>query len=356
MSHFAVLVIGPDFEKQLAPYHEFECTGIDDQYVQDIDRTAEIMEEYNTSTKTMLQGPDGSLHNPLSKQFHRTSATVKDFAGKPMQEQFIPEGYVEVVVPTKEIETFVKWAQDEYGWKKTTKDTLDTSDKGNHKYGYILVDDAGNVLKCIDRTNPNKKWDWYQVGGRWVGFFKVKPTAARAFFAGSKSLVSERQATARTADKLVKGDVDVESMRDAARMEAAQRYDKLMAAVAGRSLPPRWEDVLTKHGKENIEAARKEYWADPVLTDMKLNKDLWWEATEIDDFRCTREEFMARAEREALVTFAFVRDGKWYERGEMGWWGAVFNEKDKEQWAIEFNKMFDELPDDTELTLVDCHI
>lgn len=35
MSHFTVLVIGPNYEEQLAPYHEFECTGCDDEYVQD---------------------------------------------------------------------------------------------------------------------------------------------------------------------------------------------------------------------------------------------------------------------------------------------------------------------------------
>ena len=31
MSHYTVLVIGDDPEKQLAPFHEFGCTGIDDE-------------------------------------------------------------------------------------------------------------------------------------------------------------------------------------------------------------------------------------------------------------------------------------------------------------------------------------
>ena len=34
MSHFVVYVLGEDVETQLAPYHEFECTGDDNQYVQ----------------------------------------------------------------------------------------------------------------------------------------------------------------------------------------------------------------------------------------------------------------------------------------------------------------------------------
>ena len=36
MSHFAVLVVGDDVESQLAPYHEFECDGIHDEYVQTV--------------------------------------------------------------------------------------------------------------------------------------------------------------------------------------------------------------------------------------------------------------------------------------------------------------------------------
>lgn len=33
MSHFTVLVIGQNVEEQLQPYHEYECTGIEDEYV-----------------------------------------------------------------------------------------------------------------------------------------------------------------------------------------------------------------------------------------------------------------------------------------------------------------------------------
>lgn len=46
MSHFSVMVIGPNVEAQLAPYHEFECTGKSDQYVQNVDETAEVLAGY----------------------------------------------------------------------------------------------------------------------------------------------------------------------------------------------------------------------------------------------------------------------------------------------------------------------
>jgi hypothetical protein len=51
-----------------------------------------------------------------------------------------------------------------------------------------------------------------------------------------------------------------------------------------------------------------------------------------------------------------IKDGKWYQRGEMGWWACVANEKESDVWAEEFGKLMESLSDDTLMTLVDCHI
>ena len=61
--------------------------------------------------------------------------------------------------------------------------------------------------------------------------------------------------------------------------------------------------------------------------------------------------------KESGVPFAFITpDGKWYERGEMGWWAVVTNEKSPDDWDAEFYKMVEKLDDDVIVTLVDCHI
>ena len=60
---------------------------------------------------------------------------------------------------------------------------------------------------------------------------------------------------------------------------------------------------------------------------------------------------------ESGAPFAFITpDGKWYERGEMGWWAVVTNEKSSDDWNTEFYKMVEKLDDDVVVTLVDCHI
>ena len=101
MSHFTVLVIGENPEQQLAPYHEFECTGCDDQYVQDIDKTEELRKEFAEHTVSRLRGPDGQLHS-----FFDDAGDWRPEFSQPdperfapdQRKRFVPKGYEEVEV------------------------------------------------------------------------------------------------------------------------------------------------------------------------------------------------------------------------------------------------------------------
>lgn len=59
---------------------------------------------------------------------------------------------------------------------------------------------------------------------------------------------------------------------------------------------------------------------------------------------------------EEISVFAVVKDGKWYERGKMGWFAVVSDEKDKDAWSEEVKQLLASLPPDTLLTMYDCHI
>ena len=78
MSHFVVLVIGDNVEELMAPYHEFECTGTDDQYVQNIDVLAKYREEYENGTFRGYKKPDGTI----------VSAYTSDFDRKPTEKEY----------------------------------------------------------------------------------------------------------------------------------------------------------------------------------------------------------------------------------------------------------------------------
>ena len=54
--------------------------------------------------------------------------------------------------------------------------------------------------------------------------------------------------------------------------------------------------------------------------------------------------------------FCIVIDGVWYEKGDMGWWGCVSNEKGDGEWKDEFFKLLESLPADSDVYNVDFHI
>lgn len=282
MSHFAVLVIGPDVERQLAPFHEFECTGTNDEHVQDIDKTEDRRDEYQAS---------------------------EDKEGKSFQ-QWLTENYGTPVVPFGE--------------------SPDLSEK--HKYGYAILDAKGEVEKVVKRTNPNKRWDWWSVGGRWSGLLKLRD--------GSK------------ADSALKRDVDFAGMRDEVGEKAAKRYDAVAKAIAGRHFDT-WPEARAKFPGD-IEAARNFYWKQPVVIDTQKLDECRFDGP--DEFRTPREDYIARARRCAGETFAVLKDEQWYERGKMGWWAMVSDEMDEGEWSRRFSELVDSLPDDAILTVVDCHI
>ena len=185
MSHFTVLIIGNDVEEQLEPYFELECTMNQEEMKND--PRAEFVEEMTTEA--------------LTEDFLKTKNDH-------------PEYYYETL-----------------------------EDFASEYHGYIKAEDEEVWGRF---TNPKSKWDWYQIGGRWSGIFKIK---------------------------------DIEQ----------------------------------------------------------------------DD---TKEKYIEDSSR--FSTYALVKEGEWYAKGEMGWWAVSSNED--ENWSEEFGKMIKSLPEDTLLTLVDCHI
>ena len=67
-----------------------------------------------------------------------------------------------------------------------------------------------------------------------------------------------------------------------------------------------------------------------------------------------KEKYIDGIKRNAIMTFALVKDGVWYEKGKMGWWACVSNEK--ADWSEQFQKLFDSINDDELISIIDCHI
>lgn len=56
-------------------------------------------------------------------------------------------------------------------------------------------------------------------------------------------------------------------------------------------------------------------------------------------------------------TFAVLtKDGEWKERGNMGWWGMVADEKEQDDWDKEYKEILNSIPAEDWIVLVDVHI
>ena len=69
------------------------------------------------------------------------------------------------------------------------------------------------------------------------------------------------------------------------------------------------------------------------------------------------EAYVNEVDWEESTPFAFISPtGEWHEKGQMGWWAMVSNEKKKKDWEAEFKEFIDGLDKNTMVTVVDCHI
>lgn len=427
MSHFSVLVIGDNPEEKLAPFHEFESTGRDDKYVQDIDITEEALKEYNSRTVTMVEVPDVGLVKDTDDMFFRepTPEESNDMIGstgirngkyykakdwedgkgyRPKVHE-IPEGSTLVEVP--ENQAFPEFVEYYYGY------TL-----GKSMYGYVeqLPDGSYRVIK---RTNPNAKWDWYCLGGRWSNMLRMKPTSllpspemfdkfgfSQAAFMNLvqlyrkdkdkfKALISKYKGKSEDIESTVQiyctpvfqkeirgqkgvlgmqhsedapgrcdqcaiGQLDIEQMEAEAVLKAEETWVEVQNIINEFGIPPRFKDVVDRNNGD-VEAARDIYKEIPaVIAFKKANMGPIF-GDIVDTYFLDKEdphkEYIEKARCSAFSTFAVItEDGKWHERGEMGWFGMSHNEKEDYDWDAQFKACIEGLDGNTLISIYDCHI
>lgn len=220
-------------------------------------------------------------------------------------------------------------------------------------HGYKIDEEQG---KYGYWENPNAKWDWYQLGGRWSGMLKIKPGATGTI--GETSWMSQGAAGI---DQAKKGDIDLGLIRKEQADKAVKQYQLAMSIFGEHPTNESWATIRDRN-PENTETAREDYWNQPRCKAWKdeqrkdfLNFPFGFHTTP-DEFLISEEQYKQKAIDGALTTFAVIKDGKWHERGKMGWWAMVSDKMEEADWNKEFAKLFDETPDDTLISIYDCHI
>lgn len=329
MSHFTVLVIGDNPEGQLAPYQENNMGDCPTEYLSFNDQEDEFREDYETGTSTRVLMPDGSYKFPWDNDFRKEGAI-----GTGSNTHEVPANYEQKEIPHKEIyASFENFVEDWHSHSERDPQML--------RYGYW--------------ENHNAKWDWYQLGGRWTGFFKLKEGAIGQ--AGEPGLM-RRGATQGYADAAYKSDIDFVAMKQKTQKESAEIWDKVNEAI--KATPPceSWTTVRDEMFKGDVDSARTFYHEQERVKafNSKALRDIMGVFADLDEYDIPKDDFINRRVAASFTTFALVKDGVWFEKGTMGWWDAVSDKKDQDVWNNEFIKLLDSVSDDTLLSVYDCHI
>ena len=314
MSHFTVAVIHTEdenIEDVLAPFQENNMGDCPEEYLEFNDVTEENLHDYENGTTKKIQSPQGVLESPYDDRFKNPKWDFR--SDKEVLRYVYPEGYVEVEKPNKELwATFDEYMSDYCGY---------TKDEERGTYGYW--------------ENPEARWDWYQVGGRWKGMLRVRPGTEGGH--GSASLIAgtdtEKEADPLWCDGAKIADVDWNAMKTLGDAKRAKWYDEAMQWV---------EDH--KEGK----------------TDDDIRNHLNWHFglnTKEDGMFESKEEYIAKDS--GFSTYSVLEDGEWKEADKMGWFGCGAVGEEKEKWNENYPDMIArwiaEKPDHI-ITIVDCHI
>jgi len=299
----------------LAPF--YEQVEEDSPYRKFQDETDEVTKKYNTETTEMVEWQGKKMYEwDLNKLMGEKYSDI----------------FPKIQVPFKELyATVEEFAKD---------------------YSDYQVLDGRFGRYC----NPNAKWDWFEIGGRWKGKFnyKLKPGAETLDFAGNMVRIS---------------DLDLTVIAEKQIQEIDKLWDEFVEYNYGRTPRPPKEDPFKFFGVhaaiDRCGLVTRFAKNDPLLAscfhvlpnDRAESEHCWAYPKEI-----TKEEFAAKAYGycNPIRTYAVIdQNGNWITPGDMGWFGMSSAESEN---LLDYNNNWMErhiLPDvdkDIVLVVVDCHI
>lgn len=189
----------------------------------------------------------------------------------------------------------------------------------------------------VTTYNPDSKWDWYQIGGRWAGKFLLKDGSA--------------------SDQAQVRDIDFAGMRAARRLRALETLDRYRKAVETFGPLPSRDWVKLPADSPEFAQRKAEFWDHgAVKALMGFSGPLDWE--DVEHLEQSPDGWVLSEEVQAVVGWAVLtHDGHWLEQGSMGWFGMSDTTMSSRIGYLEVAGAYVEgLDDDVWLTNVDVHI
>ena len=315
MSHFATMVVG-NVENQLMPFHEFETTGIRNEYVKMISELEELKNDFEKDEISMVKNiKTGELFSRFNEKLFSVSDEIS-----------LPEEHEEIKITPKEFYgSFKDFLIDYCHITKFFYDTKEAEEKEG-LFEFAIQNEKEDIIDVFRLTNPNAKWDWFVEGGRWNNFLLTKE--------------------GYEVNSAKKKDIDFEAMANAKVNEARDFYEGLENLFEGE-IPKikTMNECENRYEYEQQEAVKK-------MSDYFDEKGMFF--FNFDEFQVSKNEYLEKARKEAILTFAFVKNYTWHERANMGWFGISTNERN--DWPDIFNDLLESVDEKETITIVDCHI
>ncbi len=213
------------------------------------------------------------------------------------------------------------------------------ANKHEKRYGYFY--------------NPNSQWDWYQIGGRWAGFFLMKPDKKENGIKGEPSLINKNFIYPENyADSACISDIDFEGMRNKAEKSARIKYKKIMNLI--KDCPP-FEPLEYFE----LKFANKERFGSPINLYNSQEAIIKFRRSEYSDIFDLLENYTTITEdihafnvkNRVASSFAWLENGEWTlsDSGFM---------QDSKEWnqiiSNNYERLLKESPEKW-VTIVDCH-
>lgn len=219
---------------------------------------------------------------------------IAEYAASEMYQRYLadPEAYAAKVTNDAHLE-YISGTAEDGGFP--AKLTWTDEQVYASEIQWYEAEDIGPDGEVYSTYNPQSRWDWYVIGGRWTGYWPVHQ--------GTEDQPVESHDSLRSFAAMSEG------IRPG-HLNPTQDYVDERDARAGV-----WQDVVRKFdinfGHPDLHPA----------------------------------------------TFALLdQEGVWHEKGKMGMFGIVHGETEQDAWRAEYRKLVDAAADNAWFVLVDVHI
>lgn len=264
---------------------------------------------------------------------------------EPYCEELEVEPYVDEEISAEEV-------AEEYAKKRQTPQQTLEEFVPLRWYEDSVLHDDGSVT-TYSTTNPDAKWDYWTIGGRWENTLLVKESSTK----NKDNLVSQAQIR----------NLDFDTLIAEQTAQAQTDYDLFEMATQHIPAPPSMGLLTEKDGlyEMGIKEAREKLLNDPWV--IAANKaveqpDTFFQSFPHERFFTAlgpeegRKEYIAYNATPDVPLAWVDLNGEWHEQARVLMFGVTVQSAAYANFASEYRDYVNSLDKDTYISVVDCHI